>query len=131
VGVFYYTSQICLQAYQETISHESYDSKKLYVFAYAFSLAELTGFFLNICILIFNLTHIFSFISWLMSFFLMLPVLILVMVLKLSVFKVVKPTELSLVTFFKLFLEAVVETVKNHFAYDAWKELWADYNGQE
>lgn len=131
IGIFYYLSQICLSTYQERIGHASYDPKRLYVFAYVLALAELTGFFLNLVILIFNLTQVFSFIAWLMSFFLMLPVLIVVIALKLSIFKVVEPDEFSPLTFCKLLLEAVIETVKNNFALDAWKELWADYNGQE
>jgi hypothetical protein len=130
VGIFYFLSQICLQSYQERIGQESYDPQKLYVFAYAFALAELTGLILNTVVLFFNLTHVFSFIGWLLSFFLMLPVLIIVIVLKLSIFKVVNPDEFSLITFFKLFLEAIIETMKNNFGYSAWRELWADYNAE-
>jgi hypothetical protein len=58
-------------------------------------------------------------------------VAITVFVLKLSVFKVVFPAELSIVSFFQVLLDAVVECVKNKFGLNAWKELWADFNNDE
>lgn len=131
VGVLYFTSQICLQNHQENIGINSFDSKKLYVFAYAFSLAELTGLFLNIIILFFNLTHIFSFVGWLLGFFFMIPVALVVAFLKLSIFKVVEPEALSIVTLFRLSIEALIETIRGKFAFDAWRELWADFNSEE
>ena len=134
IGVFYYMCQICLEKYQEGvkegIGETEFDSKKLYVFAYAFSLAELVGFILNLMMFLLNLTNIFSIFSWLLGFFFMIPVAIIVFVLKLSVFKVVLPSELSIVSFFQILLDAVVETVKNKFGLNAWKELWADFNSE-
>jgi hypothetical protein len=130
IGVFYYMCQICLEKYQEGIAQTEFDSKKLYVFAYAFSLAELVGFILNLMMFLLNLTNIFSIFSWLLGFFFMVPVAIIVFVLKLSVFKVVLPSELSIVSFFQILLDAVVETVKNKFGLNAWKELWADFNSE-
>lgn len=131
IGVFYYICQICLEKYQESIGETEFDSKKLYVFAYALSLAELVGFALNLMMFLLNLTNIFSIFSWLLGFFFMLPVAIIVFVLKLSVFKVVFPAELSIVSFFQVLLDAVVECVKNKFGLNAWKELWADFKNDE
>lgn len=130
VGVFYYLSQVTLFNYQSNIGETDYEQKKLYVFAYAFALAELTGFILNVLILFFNLTHIFSFVSWLLGFFLMIPVLIIVISLKLSVFKVAQPDSFSLFTFVSYAIQALLETIKNKFGYNAWRELWADFNSQ-
>jgi hypothetical protein len=130
IGVFYYICQICLEKYQESIAETEFDSKKLYVFAYVFALAELVGFGLNVMMFLFNLTSILSIFSWLLGFFFMIPVAIIVIVLKLSVFKVVFPSDLSIVSFFQVLLDAVVETVKNKFGLNAWKELWADFNSE-
>ena len=130
VGVFYYLSQICLIKYQEQIGAEIYEQKKLYVFAYAFALAELTGFVLNILIMFFNLSQMFSVFSLILAVFATIPVFITVVLLKLSVFKVVEPEDFSLLTFLKLYIQSLVETVRNKLGYNAWVELWADFNNK-
>ena len=131
IGVFYYLCQVCLVHYQENTAQAQYDQKKLYVFAYAFSLAELAGLILNLVVLFFNLTQILSIISFLLSGLLFIPVMILVILLKLSVFKVVDGNSFSLITFIKLLLEALVETVRNKFGLQAWRELWADFKNEK
>jgi hypothetical protein len=131
IGIFYYLSQICLEKYQARIGENSFDQKKLYVFAYVFSLAELVGLALNILVFVFSLSFILSIIGWVLAFLMTIPVLLIVIFLKLSVFRVVDPNRFSIFTFVELLLEAIIETFKNRFALDAWQELWADFNSQD
>lgn len=131
IGIFYYLSQICLEKYQARIGENSFDQKKLYVFAYVFSLAELVGLVLNIFLFVVNLSFFLSIIGWVIAFLLTIPVIFVVIFLKLSVFKIVDPERFSLFTFVELLLEAIIETFKNRFSLDAWQELWADFNGEK
>ena len=132
IGVFYYLCQVCLTRYQANIGEDQdYSAKKLYVFAYAFSLAELVGLVFSLAILFFNLTDIFSFMSWLLSFLLTWPVALVVIILKLSIFKVAESNKPSILSFLQFLMQAIVDTVKNKFAIEAWQELWADFNSED
>ncbi len=127
LGVFYYLCQLCLFKYQTQIGETDYDQKKLYVFAYVFGLAEITGFLLNLIIFIFNLSHFTSIFAWLSGFLFMMPVAIIVIAFKLSVFRVVEPGNFSLVSFVELFLAAIIEAMRNKFSYNAWLEIYEDF----
>lgn len=131
VGMFYYISQICMINYMANQGSVEYDQKLLYVFAYCFALAELTGFVINLSILLLNLSNPFFIVTMVLFSSLMLPVAIFMIILKLSIFKIAEPNSFSLITFIEYFIQAFIETAKNKLGFNAWKELYEDFKAAD
>jgi hypothetical protein len=130
VPVLYYFCQICLENFQSSSQRNDIEAKALYTFAYLFVLPQVLFCFIDILLdILDNFGFFGSLLKVLLASFKLVSILVLFFVHFLSVIKVTKPEDFSLITCILYFFQAIVEFIKNIFGINAWQEIIADCNG--